>query len=55
MSDNRKKNNRRLIKIIIFPIYLVFTIFFEIILGAGIGDKWDKFVNFFDKKMNKKK
>lgn len=54
MSDNKKKNYRMIIVIMIFPFYLIFTIFFEIILGAAIGDKWDKLVTLVDEKIDKK-
>ena len=50
---SKKKNRRMIILIMIFPLYLIFTLFFEVLLGAAIGDKWDKFVHLTDKKLMK--
>ena len=50
---NKKKNRRMIILIMIFPLYLIFTLFFEVLLGSAIGDKWDKLVHLTDKTLIK--
>lgn len=31
-------------KIIILPLYILYIVFFEVLLGFGAGDIWDRFM-----------
>lgn len=49
MRDNKIKNTKLRKIIMIFPIYLIFTVLFEVILGFGFKDQWDKVVENVNK------
>lgn len=40
----RNRNNLKTKKSLILPIYIFYVLFFEIILGFGISDIWDRLV-----------
>lgn len=45
-----KKNRLKSIKIIILPLYILYTFTFEVLLGFGFSDIWDRLMTWSLKK-----
>lgn len=49
-GDLMKRNVKKTIKkMLVFPIYFIHFLIVEVLLGAGVGDVWDKMLKWTDK------